>query len=194
MNDKPMVAKVNVAPLKIVGDGARWDVQKVQGRGVPVLIIDARGREDIRDLFILHHDLDKYGEASHQWLTGHGPAILGRRPRPPVLLRVNYLHPVSTQIDIEFSLPEQALLVEMVLRAECFYLQPGKPGDSSVNDTPRILIEALSVGFEPVWRNMHLALIEGQLKEDKGIRRSRRRALAKEVVEKTVEICESRLA
>lgn len=197
MEQKQMMARVRLVPLKIVGDGLIANVDTVQGRAVPVLIVDSDGREDIEDLFLLHRGLGHYGEATHQWLTGHGLVIPGirLRPRPPVVLRIGYLKPVKTQLDIEFELPTQAILVEMVLRAECFYLQIGHPGDRVLpSGQQRILIEVLSTGFEPVWKRLHIAVLKAHFKSRKIRGRSKRRDMAEEVISRMVELSELRLA
>ena len=155
------------------------------------MIVDTDGRQDLEDLFLMHRDLGRYGEASHQWLTGHGPSVLRRhrKPQPPVVLRFNYINPVKTQFDVVFKLPENAILVEMVLRAECLYLQRGKAGDVAFLSSPeRIFVEVLSTGFEAVWKGLHVDVLSAHFKSMKIRGRARRRKMACEVIDRMREL------
>jgi hypothetical protein len=94
---------------------------------------------------------------------------------------------------LEFDLPKQQILVDFILRAECFYLQPGKPGDRSSDEAPRILVETLSSGeFDKVWARLRRDLTVAQFRA-KGISRSKRKQLAEAELQRRDELVSVRM-
>ena len=181
MKQKKLIFESSFPPVKIVGDGIIASADHLQGRAVPVIIVDAQDRADISDIFLLHRDLGRLGNVRHAW--GKGPGSVLR-----VYLHLAFMDPVCTDVTIDFALPENANLIEVLLRAECFYLQSGKLGDriSNTAEAPRILVETLSSGFEPYWREIHLDLLMAQIRNEgqhKGISRSARKRIALERLE-----------
>lgn len=186
MKDKKNLMKVTTLPLRIIDDGVRWGLDVMQGRGIPVLIVDARERPDIQDLFSLQQDLGRYGNVGHAWARGKGSVLR-------IFLTLEFIDPVATHVVIEFDLPKQQILIDFILKAECFYLQSGKPGDRSSDDVPRILVETLSSGeFDEIWARLRQDLTEGQFRV-KGMSRSKRKQLAEEELRRRDELVASRL-
>lgn len=175
---KSQPAATTTTPLKIVNGALMATLDQVQGRAAPILIVDCAGRQDIVDLFNLHRNLGRFGNSHHAWLRGNGTAL-------EVYLRVNFKDPVETEILMKFDLPQDGILIEMILQAECFYFQSGKPGDTllSTDGEPKILIEALSAGFEDAWHQLHLDLLASRFKM-KGRSRAERIKMAEELINK----------
>jgi hypothetical protein len=186
VKDKENLVEVSGRPLSIINDGVRWSSDVMQGRGIPVLIVDARERPDIQDLLSLHRDLDRYGNVGHAWARGKGSILR-------IFLSLEFIDPVATHVVIEFDLPKQQILVDFILRAECFYLQPGKPGDRSSDESPRILVETLNSGdFDKVWARLRQDLTEAQFRA-KGISRSKRKELAEAELRRRDELVSVRM-
>lgn len=186
MTKKRDLSEVTASPLSIIGDGVRWSSDVVQGRGIPILIVDATERQDIQDLFTLQRELGRYGNAGHAWAKGSGSVLR-------IFLSLEFRDPVATQVVVEFSLPGQQILVDFILEAECLYLQAGKPGDRSSDDVPRILVETLGSGeFDKVWASLRRDLTEGQFRA-KGVSRSQRKRLAEEELKRRDELVATRM-
>ena len=98
----------NSAPLTVVSDGAMGTENQVQGRVIPVILVDCTDREDLRDMVSLHKSLNRLGDVEHQW------AVRRIRPRS-VFLMLKFLDPIKTDALIEFQLPAQALLIEWII-------------------------------------------------------------------------------
>ncbi|MCP1413582.1 hypothetical protein [Paenarthrobacter sp. A20] len=186
MKHKGDQVEVSGSPLNILDDGVIWSSDVMQGRGIPVLIVDARERPDIQDLFSLQQDLGRYGNVGHAWARGTGSVLR-------IFLSLEFIDPVATQVVVEFDLAKQQILIDFILKAECFFLQAGKPGDRSSDDMPRILVEVLGSGeFEKVWVDLRQRLTEGQFRA-KGISRSKRKQLAASELKRRDELVALRM-
>lgn len=139
-------------PLLIVGDAAIAAESVVQGRLVPLLIIDTNKRPEISELIRIHEN-QLPGSASTQWAS--------RMDNGNVLLCFVFSEPMALEFKIEFELPGQAILVQQTMISKCLYVQTGVRGDRLANtlDHPRILVEVPDTGFEKVWPKMYSDLL-----------------------------------
>jgi hypothetical protein len=162
--------EISDKPLRIIGDAAIATESMVQGRLVPVLLIDCSERPDVQELIRLHEDRLQ-GSAGSQWgsrMDGHNN----------ILLHIEFSMPLKASFYIEFQVPGQAALVELIMISKCVYLQHAVPGERFVHDIyrNRILIEVPHNGFEEIWPRMYRNIIEEDLK---------RRGLAKDQAQPT---------
>ena len=130
-------------PVPIAGDGMVATVIQSYGRWIPVLILDTSSRPDIETLVRAHGELGP-GDAISGWTfktrLGFGFAA------PKLVLR--FMKPSQCVVLVEFDLEKQGILVDQILWAKGFYLQPGRPGDrlATTFDTQRILVEVTANG------------------------------------------------
>lgn len=170
--------EIKSEPLRIVNGALMATADHVQGRAAPVLIVDCQDRKDIADLFTLHRHLGRLGGCRHAWLRGGGSTL-------EIFLRLDFIDPVVTQVLIRFEVPGDGVLIEMILKAECFYLQSGRLGDNMLNTdgSPKILIEALSAGFEDEWHRLHIDILAPKFKK-----KGRSRKVRIEMAEKAIQV------
>ncbi len=142
----------NMRPLSIIRDGIIWREEYVQGRAIPVIIIDYSAREDIKNLFALQESLGRYGNVSHAWMTSKTSPLR-------MFLSLKFLDPVETSIFLEFNLPAQNMLIDLILYSECLLLQASNPEPPLPGVGPQIFLEVLREdNFAKIWpeRNMDL--------------------------------------
>lgn len=106
--------------VRIIGDGAMAG-PVVDGKLIPVLLIDIEDRPDIQEL-IRHHQYLASGEARTQWATL-------RTDEDIVMLRLTFLRPSEVDLVLLFSIERQGILVESMIRCGAVYLQGGSLGD-----------------------------------------------------------------
>ncbi len=153
-----------IKPLVLVGDGALSIPNVADGRIIPVLILDTSGREDV-DEYVRIHQPGLSGDASTQW----GRRRFGSKR----FLIVRSLRPVEISMLIELDAERNAQLINFILKAEAFYLQPGKPGDklSDSVSKPKVLIGVPDTGFAGQWRREYASRIVAKFRR-MGLRRS----------------------
>lgn len=142
----------DMGPLSIIRDAIMWREEYVQGRAIPVIIIDSSEREDIKNLFALHQSLNRYGNVSHTWMISKTSPLR-------IFLSLRFLDPVETSIFLEFNLPSQNMLIDLILYSECLLLQASSPEPPIPSAGPQIFIEVLREdNFATIWpeRNMDL--------------------------------------
>lgn len=145
-------------PLKLVGDGAISTPGVDDGRVIPVLIVDTSNRADIIE-YVRIHEENESGDVSTQW----GKRWYG----PTIYLHIRSIRPLEMNILIEIHADKNASLINLILKAQAFYLQPGLPGDRLGKDIahPKVLIGAPDTGFAERWRNEYQARITKRFKK-----------------------------
>ena len=141
------ISPLEVVPVPIVSDAAIAIGGVLNGRPVPVLILDTSDRTDIVELLRVQRHLPP-GDVACSW---------GTRPRctSTVLLLLAFSRPSELKILLEFGTVRQGTLVEFILDARALYLQSGTDGErlSLAMDQDRMLLEVPSTGFEPAWNS-----------------------------------------
>lgn len=134
----PIAHPSQADPVPIVADGIIATKGLAQGRHIPVLILDTSDRQDIEMLVQAHQDREP-GDAVCYWTIKKRPLA----PDAPHLL-LKMTKPSKCIVIVEFDMTKnQGFLVDQILRARGFYLQPGRLGDrlSTAFESPRILVE-----------------------------------------------------
>jgi hypothetical protein len=131
--------------VRIVGDAAIASRRLVEGRLVPLLIVDTAGHPQLAE-FIRIQSQFQPGDVVTQW------GQLGSEDGA-VFLRLEFKRPVETTAAIKFDVVKQGILVDQILTARCAYLQAGHEGDRFVTnpEATRIFIEIPETGFDPAW-------------------------------------------
>lgn len=163
-------------PVRIVGDGAISTSVVGDGRMLPVLILDANQRPDIREFATLHKVCGP-GDVHVQW--GQMPDYVDT-----VALILSFQRPVVMKVIIAFDLHRNhGFLVEQILGMNGVYIQAGVEGDRLKNtmDTPRVLIEIPDTGFRVVWDNLYFEFAVSRLRKG-GLARNRARVAAREAI------------
>lgn len=147
--------------VPVVGDAAIAG-PIVDGRMVPLLIVDTSDRPDIDELIRVHAHLT-HGDVIVNWGTREGSP-------DSVVLVLDFLRPIELRAVIVFSVERQAILVDSALAAGAVYLQSGRPGDRLISDPDRqkILVEIPDTEFasrwEPIFLNVMTAYISKKSK------------------------------
>jgi hypothetical protein len=120
----------------------------VEGRMVPVLILDTRSRPEIEELIRVHRHLPP-GDVRVIW------GELGKL----IVLRLKFIRPLEVTIVVPFDVGKQRFLADSAMRAMAVYLQAGKPGDRLRDDPerPKVLVELPTTEFEEIWERLFVA-------------------------------------
>lgn len=152
-----MQHKRETKPLVLVGDGALSIPKVADGRIIPVLILDTSAREDVNE-YVRIHQAGLPGDVSTQW----GRKRFGSKR----FLIVRSLRPVEISMLIELDAELNAQLINFILKAEAFYLQPGRPGDRLSEDVskPKVLIGVPDTGFADQWQREYASRVVAKFK------------------------------
>jgi hypothetical protein len=136
--------------VEIVNDGAMAGTGVVFGKLIPVIIVDARERPDLRDVIKAHDSSRQLGDVRVAWGRPKGRDFDNRFV---VYLHVHFVRPIESHALLLFDLKERAKLVDLIIRSRLLYLQAGVPGDrlGYTLDSGRVLIEIPHTGFEKTW-------------------------------------------
>jgi len=151
------IESVRLTP--IVGDGAIGHPDILDGRIVPVLILDCSSHRALEDL-IHAHEHTPPGDCSTTWKWD----LLSRRR---VYLQFDFKFPVETTAVVAFEVESQGGLVEAIIIARGVYLQPlssGKRVSEGIKEE-KILIEVPSTTTFPIWTDLHRRTLEKQYKK-----------------------------
>ena len=176
------------SPVVIVDDALIATKGSLNGRGIPLIILDTTNRPDIVDLFHFHTNY-RTGDIKSNW------GKLSKRDNK-VSLILRFIQPVETVLILEFEMVDQGILVESILQTQVLYIQPGKPGDrfiTTMDNLERILIEVPENGFREYWdKEFRKALIK-KFKKD-GINNKDLNQVVDEAISKMKEILSVRMA
>lgn len=175
--------------VPVVGDGAVAGRSVMEGRLVPLLILDTSARPEIAEMIRVHGVLQTPGDAETQWSTL-------KHDVDTVALHLAWKSPVELQMVIPFSIERQAILVECVLRSRGVYLQAGAKGDvpSSTMSSPRVLVEVPDTGFGEAWSDILLSRMTSVMARETGRSKRSARPLAVKLVEDIRRLADLRLA
>lgn len=167
--------------VKVVADPVIATAGRVNGKLVPLLILDTTERPDLVELVRVHQKFVE-GDVTVQW-----GALEGRLDHIALFLR--FLRPTERVAIIEFDMPKQGALVDQILTAGAVYLQPGKPGDKLIHDleVPKVIVEIPDTGFRAYWEKIYLKSVFGQLRRS-GLSRTEARKAASDVISRMREI------
>jgi len=145
-------------PVPIAGDAALATAGIVDGKLVPLLILDATNRPDLAEAIRVHQDFAA-GDVVVQW---------GAMPdsQDKVALFLRFLRPIELNAIIEFDIVKQGIVVEHILMAGAMYIQAGKPGDRLVHNPnlPKMIVQIAETGYRPYWDKLFLKAITRDLR------------------------------
>jgi hypothetical protein len=164
-------------PVRITGDGALSTGGVADGRMLPVLILDADARPDIREFTKMHRHGGP-GDVKVQW---------GQLPdyEDTVMLILSFLRPVELKVIVAFELHRHhGSLVEQILAMHGLYIQAGTEGDRLKNtmDQPRVLVEVPDTGFRRTWDKLYFQFTVKKLRAA-GLDRRQAKVGAREAIE-----------
>lgn len=144
---KAAIRPIDVVP--VAGDAAIAG-PIVDGRMVPLLILDTSRRPDIDELIRVQAHMPP-GDVTVSW---------GALPDNPdsVILVLDFTRPMETKIVVSFSIERQAILIDNAIAAKAVYLQAGRAGDRLIHDPNRqkILVEIPDTEFAQNWESLFL--------------------------------------
>ena len=145
--------------VPIVGDGAIGHPHILEGRILPVLILDCSGYQALEDLIHVHEHTPP-GDCITTWKW----KPLSRRH---VYLQLDFKSPVKTTAMIAFEVASQGVLVESIINTRGVYLQPLSSGKlvSEGITNPKILVEVPSTATFPIWNDLHRKTLEKQYRK-----------------------------
>ena len=163
-------------PVGIVADAAISTKGTVEGRLIPLLILDTSARPDIEELVRISSQQPP-GDVACQW----GQLIDNK---DSVALFLTFERPVELFMVLQFGIVRQGILVDQILNSHAVYIQPGRDGDRLITaiDNQRILIEVPDTHFQPEWERLffkHLALDMRK----KGLHRQQAKQAARGLIE-----------
>lgn len=134
-------------PVPVVAAGAMGAEGLYNGRFLPVLILDASGRDDIVEL-IRVHEFSGPGDLNVQW--GEGSTA------DQIRLYLEFVRPIRTTIILDFSLEQYGLLVDHILQVRGFYVQVGDESTKiSANPrAPKVVCEIPDTGISRFWNKL----------------------------------------
>jgi len=136
--------------VEVVNDGAIAGAGAVLGKLVPVIIVDARDRPDLRDVVAQGQDPQLHGDVTVAWGRPQGREFYNRFV---VSLLLHFIRPIDTYALLLFDVQKTSTLIDLIIRTKYLYFQAGSPGDRLGNtlDSARILVEVPHTGFEKTW-------------------------------------------
>lgn len=149
--------------VRVVADGAIRAPGQAEGRLVPVVIVDTRERPDVDEYVRVHQHSQGGGDVVTQW----GKQRFGKW----IWLHIRVVRPVELNIFVRFDPEENAHLINLILRAEAMYLQPGSPGER-LRDTinrPMIILGVPDTGFGKDWAAEYIKIITRRFRK-KGLK------------------------
>lgn len=138
----------------IIGDGAIGHPHILDGRILPVLILDCSNHRALEDLVHAQEHAPP-GDCSTTWKWD----LLSRRH---VYLQFDFKFPLETTAIVAFEVASQGALVESIINARAVYLQPLSSGSSVLEGIkkPNILIEVPSATTFPIWKTLYRRTLE----------------------------------
>ncbi|MGZ9586650.1 hypothetical protein [Paenibacillus marinisediminis] len=134
--------------LTIVSDAAISSLHVVNGKNVPLVIVDTTDLPEV-ERAILTHTTIKNGHVNTKW----GKSAADKY----ITLVFSLLDPVPIEFFVSFNAEKQGGVVDLIIRSQLLYIQPGKPGDrlSNTINSPRLLVEIPSTHFSKEWNLIH---------------------------------------
>lgn len=163
------------SPVMIVSDAAISTRGTVEGKLIPLLIIDTSDRPDIDELVRVHAK-QPTGDVSCQWCH-----LIGGKGKIALYLR--FKRPIELGMVLQFDIVRQGIIIDQALTSRAIYIQPGRPGDrfASKLDNPRILLEIPDTGFQPEWERLFFKHITSDIRK-KGFHRQQAKQAARDML------------
>lgn len=167
--------KTEGPPLKVVSDAAIAIGEVGEGRLIPLIIVDATPRPDLKEL-IRVHQFTPPGDVSSQWL-----AIEGEKMRVGLLLTFSRPSKLTTIIHLDAD--KQAPVIDQILTAQSLYLQAGAEGDRFITtrDAPKILVEVPAKHFLTPWNEIYHKVVFHRLRKE-GFSRQQAKEAARDYI------------
>lgn len=161
--------------IKVIADPAIATRGTVNGKLIPLLILDTSERPDLVEVVRVHESFAE-GDVRVQWAS-----LKGRLDHIALVLR--FLRPTERTAMIEFDIAKQGALVDQILMAGAVYLQPGQPGDRFLSNpsAPKVIIEIPETGFRAHWDAIYLKAVIKRLRWQ-GMGRADARKIAEHVI------------
>lgn len=171
--------------VSIAGDAGIVTPNLLDGKLVPILILDCRTRPDLVEA-VRNHVCFATGDVRTTWAQLRGSQN--------VVLILEFVRPTEVTAVVEFELPLRALSVEHILHAKALYIQAGRPGDRIIHNLglPKILVEVVDTGFGEKWDKIFQSAVAGDFKA-KGIDRAQAKSMAKEFVAEIKQLARFRM-
>jgi hypothetical protein len=173
-------------PVAIVADASISTRGTVEGRLIPLLILDTSARPDIVELVRISR-IQPPGDVVCQWgqLMGSNDSVA---------LFLSFKRPVELFMVLQFEIVRQGILVDQILNSHAVYIQPGKDGDRYITtiDNQRILIEVPDTHFQPEWDRLFLKHLALDMRK-KGLQRQQAKQAARRLIEELRQLGKFRM-
>lgn len=113
-------------PVPILSDAAIASQSVSDGRLIPLLVLDCSKRPDLTDLIDAHQN-SLPGDVLSTW------GRISTYPEGNLALFLSFKRPVELDVSINFDILTQAILIELILKSKCLYLQYGKIGEKALD-------------------------------------------------------------
>jgi len=176
----PVLSKLNT--VRIIANGAIASKSFADGRIVPVLVVDCENNKELLQLIQMHEDTPP-GDVSSIW----GKKMFSSRY---VFLKLEFLQPMKVLATLKFDLEKQADLVDMIIFARGFFLQPRESGDSVSEgiNKPKISIEIPDGTTFPVnWDKLYKSKVVKKFRK-KGFLKMEAKAMADEYISRMRDV------
>lgn len=146
------------------------------GRSIPLIIIDCTNRKDISNLFE-NHKITGNGEINTRWIKTD-------RDKNKIGLFFEFKEPTNCIFYVEFNIPTSGALVDMIVKSQSLYIQPGQIGDTigTTLDNDRIVVEIPSEDFEVEWNKIYRSQITKHFKKKYGVSQRKATAIADDFI------------
>jgi|GEM_PF-2576761 hypothetical protein len=90
-----------------------------------------------------------------------------------IVLRMHWLEPTEAQFDILLNIERHMTTIDLIIKSQLVYLQPGKYGDIVMTtlENPRVIVEVPSRTFAAQWEKIKKEKLQKKFKS-KGLNRS----------------------
>ena len=163
------------SPVKIVSDAAISTRGTVEGKLIPLVIIDTSDRPDIEEL-VRVHEKQPIGDVGCQWGQLEGE-------KGKIALYLYFKRPTELVMILQFDIVRQGILVDQAINSKAIYIQPGRDGDrfATTIDSDRIVIEIPDTGFKHEWERLFLKHIALDMRK-KGLNRQQAKQAAQDLL------------
>lgn len=160
--------------LPLISDGMSSSSDLVDGRFVPIVIVDTTNNKSVQDVVHLHRFTDP-GDVDSLWGIGDDDSIC---------LFLEFKKPVKTEAIIKFNILKHGGLVDTIMSTKVMHLQPGKEGDrpSSTQDNPSITIELPDEGLRILFTERWKKVLRNDLK-NKGLSRREAKQASQKIID-----------
>jgi hypothetical protein len=167
---------VEAIPVAIVADATIASRGTVEGRLIPLLILDTSARPDIVELVRIS-GTQPPGDVRCQW-----GQIVGNDDSVSLIL--SFERPAELFMVLQFEIVRQGILVDQILNSHAVYIQPGKKGDRYITtiDNQRILIEVPDTHFQSEWDRLFLKHLVQDMRKN-GLQRQQAKQAARSLIE-----------